>query len=139
MMDRLREQSNSYRIQLGVLVALTEMLRQNKGLAPEISEKISDEQLTWIVNTVDNRDRTLRVYAAEFLYDLGDPRSIDAALGIVTDTKRSEQGRYLAVFVVKGAMHHIPEEEKQSTIRAVQSIINDVGPRTQKLIASLEH
>jgi hypothetical protein len=119
MIGAYREAGASYQVRLGVLVALTEMLRLDKSQAGAVSGQLAVPDLAALVQALADRDRTIRIYAGEFLYDLGDPRVVEPALGLARDvdfadrTIDAEQGRYLAIFVVGGAMPRLAGDDRR--------------------------
>ncbi|HKJ68359.1 MAG TPA: hypothetical protein VKA68_10425 [bacterium] len=136
MMTEWRASGDIYRVKLGVLVSLTKMLRGNKNLAPQVSDSLSADDLQLILETLNDPDRTIRVYAGEFLYDLGDPRIVQPALNMASGSDTSEEGIYLSLFVIKGAYPQLSESEKKRVTERLQSLRGDVGPKTKELIDS---
>mgnify|MGYP005728637649 CR=1 FL=1 len=70
----------TYRVRLGLVVALTEMMRDNKRSREALVKQISPDALGVLLDAAVDPDRTLRIHASEFLFDLGDPRAFDAAI-----------------------------------------------------------
>lgn len=137
MMAEWRANPDVYRVQLGVLVSLTKILRDDKSQASQVSNRLTAGDLQLILNALDSSDRTVRIYAAEFLYDLGDPRSVQPALQMATRPETGEEGIYLSLFVVKGAYPQIAPEERANVNRRLQALRGRVGPKTQQLIDSI--
>ncbi len=75
MMQYWMAKPNIYRIRLGVSVALTDFMRKNKNQRKRISGELGDRDIVLLMQAAADNDRTLRIYASEFLYDLGDPRT----------------------------------------------------------------
>jgi hypothetical protein len=138
MMQEFRNHQNIYQVRLGILVAMTEMLRNNKQLAPHISQQLSKEDLQLIVGALSDNDRTIRIYAGEFLYDLGDPRVVPLALQSAK-IENSEEGRYLSVFAIKGAYPKLSESQKVAIREQLEAIIPTSGDKTKELINSLKN
>jgi hypothetical protein len=135
MMKEFGNHQNIYRIRLGVLVALTEMLRNNKSLSPAVSKELSSKDLELIVKALNDDDRTTRIYAGEFLYDLGDTRVVDPALESAKTSK--EEGRYQSVFVIKGAFQELPVDKKALVKGVLKQIRPSSGDKTGALIDSI--
>jgi hypothetical protein len=135
MMEEFKKHQNIYRIRLGVLVALTEMLRSNKSLKHEVSQQLYSNDLELIVRVLNDSDRTIRIYAGEFLYDLGDPRVVPLALASAKDS--DEEGRYQSIFVIKGAFQELSGEEKARVTRELEQIRPSSGEKTKALIDSI--
>lgn len=136
MMDQFRSRNDIYRIHLGILVALTEILRNDKSLNRDISNELTAENISLIVNSLDNDDRTIRIYAGEFLYDLGDPRVVKPALSLAYSSSVSSEGLYFSIFVIKGAFNRLPSLEKQNSAKSLNKIYLSAGTKTKQLIES---
>lgn len=133
MMTKFTEVEASYRIRLGVLVALTTILRNDKDLAPQVSEKLTPEDLGHLAKEIDVNDRTMRQYATEFLFDLGDKRIVVPALRVAKDTK-SDQSRYQAIYVIHGAYSSLDREPKAQAAASLQQLKRENTPDTNELI-----
>ena len=135
LLVRLAEEPLSYRSRLGVIVALTEMMRENKRFRADIINIITDEDLVRLVDASADEDRTIRIYASEFLYDLGDPRAIQISLDQFP--LASANGRYNLLLVIKGAVPFAPEEQRTKVIDDVTALKSKNTPKTNNLIESI--
>ena len=135
LLDKLSEEPLTYRSQLGVIVALTEMMRENKPYRTEIIKKIKDEDLKRLVDASADEDRTIRIYASEFLYDLGDPRAIPIAFDRFPSA--SANGRYNLLLVIKGAVPFALDEQQADVIKRVVALKSEESPKTNALIDSI--
>jgi hypothetical protein len=134
MMERFSDAQASYRARLGILVALTTMLRNDKALAPQVREMLSSpEDLKALALAIDHEDRTLRQYATEFLYDLGDIRILEPALEVAEKTQ-SDQSRYQAIFVVKGVYGALDASARRDAEARLKKLERPSTPRTNDLI-----
>jgi len=137
MMTGWEENPDIYRIQLGVLASLTQILRDDKNLASQVAEQITTEEFQLIMNSLSSSDRTVRIYAGEFLYYLGDPRTVDPALQIARHPQASEEVKYLSLLAVKGAYPQLSEERQAAVDQRLQSLHNEVGDKNRKLIEAI--
>ncbi len=135
LLFKLSEESLTYRSRLGVIVALTEMMRENKPYRTQIIERIKDEDLKRLVNASADEDRTIRIYASEFLYDLGDPRVIPIAFDRFPSA--SANGRYNLLLVIKGAVPFVSGDQQAGVIERVMALKSDNAPKTNALIDSI--
>lgn len=78
LLQHARDNRGNYRAELGVSVALTEMLRRDKAIREKIV--LTEADIEMLLNFATSDDRTLRIYAGEFLYDLGRPQVTKQAL-----------------------------------------------------------
>ncbi|RJF89773.1 HEAT repeat domain-containing protein [Oleomonas cavernae] len=132
MLERLKERKDSYRVRLGVAVALTEYMREHKSERREIAKLIDDQSLEVLCQMAGDEDRTVRVFASEFLYDLGDPRAVKIALELIRTA--SENGKYNLILVIHGAYPDLKEADRAALALSFNGLRSDVGPRTQELI-----
>jgi hypothetical protein len=97
MMQRLKQDVTDNRSRLGITYALAEMLRRvpTSERRQAISANLADEDFPILAMATQDRDDTVRLQAAEFLYLLQDPRSIplsiDAAVATMDATKAADQ------------------------------------------------
>lgn len=127
--------ANGYRTQLGVVVALTQVLRADKGRAGEVSRRLTPADLLALLKLTDHPDRTTRLYAAEFLFDLGDPRSVTPALDLAKATT-SDDTRYNLVFIVSNAYRSLPTAQRPSAAASLRDLAAQpsTGPKTRDMI-----
>ena len=133
----LHDRFDSYRIKLGVVVGLTEMLRAEKTLAPRLSEALNDGDISLLVAAAGDPDRTVRIYATEFLYDLGDPRAVAPSLDLA-DRVGDENARYNLLFLTQGGVQRLPQAEKPEIGRQLEAISEGAGPDTRQLIQQIQ-
>jgi len=137
IMDTLRGEFNIYRTQLGIAVALTEMLRRDKNLAGEISDELEQEDIDLLVQMAGHQDRTLRIYATEFLFDLGDPRSVAPAVRLAAGTDNADE-RYNLLFLTQSGLMALDDESRKSFQSSIGQIGSNSGQDTQELIKKLQ-
>lgn len=135
MMDHWATHADSYQVPLGVSVALTEFLRENKRDRKAVSEVLTEADLQLLAVAAGADDRTLRVYASEFLYDLGDPRIVPIAAALFDVA--SADGRYNLIVVIRGAVPDLSDAEKTSLRDTLTRWNAMVGRNTQQLIADV--
>ena len=102
MMNYWQSHPDSYPVRLGVSTALTEILRGPKGDRRDIAALLTDSHLQLLAAAAGDPDRNLRIYASEFLYDLGDKRVVPIAAGLFPGA--SDDGRYNLIVVIRGAV-----------------------------------
>lgn len=131
LLTNFAEGNDSYQTRLGTVVALTEMIRKNKSMRTDIIGKISDSDLRRLTDAVTDEDKTIRVYASEFLYELGDPRIIDSVLQKYP--KASEDGRYNLLLVLKGAMPYSSGMQRREAAQFASRVKAEAPPKTSAL------
>lgn len=127
MMVKLKESGSQYRIRLGIFYVLNKMLRDNKGLAQELSSYLSFEDLEIILEALNDPDRTIRSIASEFLYNLGDPRIIEPALSII-DNSRTLETYELSKFVIDSKYLNLSSAARKETIQKLLELKNSLNP-----------
>lgn len=124
-----------YQTRLGVVVALTEYLRANKDKRKELATLISDEHMAFLVRAAADSDRSMRIYATEFLYDLGDPRVADMALHEIETS--SDEGRFQLLFALRGAVPDLSAEQRARVAAGLNQITLHDAPKTQALVEQI--
>jgi hypothetical protein len=135
MMDYWQSRPDSYPVKLGVSTALTEILRGRKGDRRAIAALLTGNHIRLLAAAAGDPDRNLRIYASEFLYDLGDKRIVPIAAAIFPGA--SDDGRYNLVVVIRGAVPDLDADERQALAETLKGWQGMVGPNTQKLIAEV--
>ncbi|MEZ5811592.1 MAG: hypothetical protein R3D45_09265 [Rhizobiaceae bacterium] len=121
-----------YRVRLGVSVALTEFLRRHKNERKQVSRILQVVDLQALTEAAADKDRTLRVYASEFLYDLGDPRSIAAADRVFF--RSTENGQYNLALVAVGSVGDVAVPDRRDTARILNGWRARAAAKTRALI-----
>lgn len=132
LIERLSARRTSYRVQLGVVVALTEMLRTRKSQRKEVSALINDDELRLLAEAAAQPDRTVRIYASEFLYDLGDPRLVAIAIDAIPQA--GPDGKYNLLVVIRGAMPDLAGVDRPKMISDLQVLRPTLGARSSELV-----
>lgn len=127
------ENADIYRVRLGGAVALAEMLRYKKEQRKAVQEVLSHDQIDALLKAASDKDRTLRIYASEFLYDLADPRSVAPALELVDKTDNPD-GKYNLILVVSSALGDADPALKSSATEILKRVRPQVGTKTQMLV-----
>jgi hypothetical protein len=135
MQTRDGREQDSYRRILGGSVALTLMLRRDKSAAGEIQSKLDGNDLDLLLKATAHQDRTMRVYATEFLYDLGDTRVTEKALPLALRT-RDEKARYNYVFVSQGGWKKLSRNAKRELAPVINQLKSASGSQTVKLLGA---
>jgi hypothetical protein len=131
LLSRLAEPTAGYQIRLGVVVALAEMMRENRSKRNEIAGKLTDADLVRLVDAAIDEDRTIRVYASEFLYNLGDPRILASVRAKYPDA--NEDGRYNLMLVLKGSVSHMTDAQRKEVVLFAGSVLSASTPKTNQL------
>lgn len=129
----------AYRLRLGVAYALNAMLRARPEAASELARQLTDTDIDRLVAAVGDPDKTVRLYVTEFLYQLGDPRSIRAGLRVVegrdTRVAPAEQSNaaYNSLLVIKSASGQLSAETKAEIAASIDKAVPVAAPRTRSL------
>jgi peptidoglycan hydrolase-like protein with peptidoglycan-binding domain len=121
-----------YRQQLGAVVALTKMLRNNKSQRTGIVAQLEQQDIDRLVRASADEDRTLRIYASEFLFDLGDPRAVDAVVSTFDGV--SDNGRYNLALVLKGAAPFVAKDDRARFVHSAKGLQRQGATKTNRLI-----
>jgi hypothetical protein len=132
LLQALAQPQVSYRTRLGVCVALAEFLRDHKDRRKSIAALISLDDLGRLLDAAADPDRTIRIYASEFLYDLGDPRSVLPALERIEAA--NDNGKYNLLLVVKGSIGELGGDDRIKAKEILALIKPQVGEKTSYLV-----
>ncbi len=135
MMEHWEAQPDNYRVALGISVALTEFLRNHKRDRKAVSALLTEAHLRLLAAAAGDADRSLRIYASEFLYDLGDKRVVPIATALFP--RASDDGRYQLIFVISGAVPELDAGERQALEGTLEGWQGTVGQDTSTLISDV--
>jgi hypothetical protein len=120
MMASLKSSGDNYRVRLGVMYALQDMLRRNPDQRAAVSKALKSDDFPVLVAAASDDDKTIRLQAAGFLYLLQDPRvvpsSVEAARKTSDDNKATDQ-----VLIIRQAGQSLGDTEKKSVINDLTS------------------
>ena len=136
LLKALRPQALSYRKTLGIAVALTLMLRENKQKAPEIAREVAgSRQLGLLIRLTGHRDRTLRAYVTEFLSGLESREVAKMALSQLSGA--SGDHRYNLLIVVRSGLGKFSDSEKQIAATELAALASSASPKFKRLAGAL--
>ncbi len=134
LMITISDDTASYRTQLGILVALTEMMRKNKSSRSQISNLLQPDDLETLLQFAIDDDRTIRIYASEFLFDLGEPQLFNPALTLWNKPSTSDNGKYNLALIFKGLASYVSAGDREDFKKKLQSLLGTVGAKTDVLL-----
>lgn len=102
-----------YRTKLGVAIAMTEMLRLDKSLAGELDKAISPDNMVQFARLIGDGERTLRITATEFLYDLGSAEGTRASIRLAAQSTDND-AIFDWLFAGQGGWLKMTREEKSA-------------------------
>lgn len=137
LISTLKNDYNNYRTKLGVSVALTEMLRKDKARAKDVSNNLTIEDLGLLLTMAGDLDRTIRAYATEFLFDLGDTRLAKLAIAKAQETLDTK-ARYNQLFAIQDSWRKLKDEDRKELVPALQKLRESSGEQTRELIDKLK-
>ena len=137
MMQAFGKQLGDYRVKLGVCVAITQMLRADKKRAPSIARLLTEDDVARLVDVAGDPDRTVRVYATGFLFDLADPRATRLAIHRAAATK-NDDARYNWLLVAQAGWPRLTHAEKQALAQPLERARQSSGAKTRALFEKLK-
>lgn len=130
LMDNWRKQPTAYRVRLGAVVSLVEMMRSMKAQKRTIGSELGNDDLLLLVQAATDADRTIRVYASEFLFDLADPRTAGVALQLISGA--SPDGQYNLALILTSVAAEMPPAERANLKQEVETLdMSRFGDRTR--------
>ena len=125
----LKDQYSDYQVRLGIVVAFTQMLRNDKSRRGAIGQALTDDDMNRILDAAADDDRTVRIYATEFLYDLGSPRAASLAIQRAAAAP-SDNARYNWIFSSQDGWQRLAADQKKFLIPVLLELQK---PETAKL------
>jgi len=138
IMRAFREQFSNYQMRLGICVALAQMLRGDKKKGPAISAQLDHEDRirlpdrNLLLDAAGDQDRTVRVYATEFLFDLADAQVAKLAISRAADTD-NDDARYNWLFVAQGGWLQLSAADRRSLEGPLNKVKDRAGAKTKAL------
>jgi hypothetical protein len=137
IMKTLRQEASNYQVKLGICVALTQMLRIDKNRATAISSKLTEDDLNLLLDAAGDTDRTVRVYAAEFLFDLGDTRTTKLAIPRAAESG-DDNARYNWLLVSQEGWRKLSPTDKAALAAPLNQARQRSGQKTLQLFEKLQ-
>jgi hypothetical protein len=128
MMATLRGRGSAYRIRVGILFALNKMLTANPAQVQDVSGRLTPQDLELIASYLNDRDRTVRLYATECLRNMDDPRVIDPVLSVAADSLTSPDAVRLSSYVIDGAAEQLAPSQRQETQMRFEQVMRSLNP-----------
>lgn len=136
MMAAWRASADEYRVKLGVVFALNGMLREKGSANKAIAGLLSDADIKLLVDAANDDDKTVRLFAAEFLFKLRDPRVVAPAVQAVRE-QRNADGVYNSVLILKPVFGDLQPSEQTRLKSELLGSIPSGSPRTRSLVEQL--
>lgn len=136
-MNAFNKQFDDYRIRLGVGVALSYKIRKEPNVSNLISDKLTESDLNRLLSAAADSDRTVRIYATDFLTALGDPRATKLAIDRAAKTK-NEDTQYFWLLAAQSGWRRLSEPEKTNFLQLFYDTTKfQTNNRSRELIAKM--
>lgn len=130
MVAFLRANESVYRVRVGVAYALAGMLRRDDTARAKISAQLKTEDFELLQRITEDKDPTVRLQATEFLYRLGDSRSVEATIkGASGDSPAAAN----SALILKGTISRAPPPEQKRIINELNSA-SVKNPKSQQIL-----
>jgi hypothetical protein len=136
IMAKLHQEGSNYQVKLGICVALTEMLRADKNRRTKISSMLKEDDLNKLLDAAGDSDRTVRIYATEFLFDLGDKRATKLAILRAAKTN-DDNARYNWLLLSQDGWRMLTQDEKAELTVSYKEAYERSGEKTRQLFDKL--
>lgn len=137
MVERFKQENNgsrNYRQILGILVAFVEM-SDNVELRDYISSNFDDEFLVAVIDSVNDKNRYIRLYSSELLSLVHHPKTIKYAFDKFDSA--SPNGKYNYALLIRNNYLYLPEAEKTVVIEKVKELKNMGTPKTNEILTQI--
>jgi hypothetical protein len=115
MMSAVHSDPSDYRLQGGVIYALSEMLRRNPNQRSAIAAALKNEDFPFLVAAASDDDKTVRLQAADFLYHLQDPRAVPPSVKAARSTPDMSKATN-QVLIIRQSGLSLPTADKEKVI-----------------------
>ena len=132
-MSKLHEGNDIYRIKLGISYILAKVAERNNKDINIIKSELSDNDIQTLVELSNDTDKTIRVYATQFLVSIQDVRIIPYCLNIIRNST-NDDGIYNAVLIIRSVFDILSAEEKSRTSQQLALLRENLGSHTKELI-----
>jgi HEAT repeat protein len=112
------------------------MLRADKDRRTQISSKLNENDLNKLLDAAGDPDRTVRIYATEFLFDLGDKRATKLAIPRAAKTN-DDDARYNWLLLSQEGWSMLTQAEIDELEGPYKEAYERSGPKTKKLFDKL--
>ncbi len=136
LMTEFSSAKANYRTQLGIAVALSEMMQ--KGLVdPEtMQSQIDDRQIEFLASAVAHKDPTLSNVATQFAKQLGDPRMIPVAQSKFR--RATPLGQKNLMEAAGSASFNAKNQQRNQAVEWFKSVDSELKPEAQSWIRTIE-
>jgi hypothetical protein len=111
MMSAVRADPSDYRTKLGVIYALSEMLRHDPNLRTAVSAALIPDDFPILVAAASDDDKAIRLQAAEFLYRLQDPRAVPSSVEAAKSASDESKATNQALIIRQSAQSLAPADK----------------------------
>lgn len=132
LLARLADQAGDARFQAEGHLALAEIMRRHKDRRAAIIAMLSEADLAALLIAAQDADRRVRVHAAEFLYDLGDPRTLPLIAEM--HAASTPDGRFNFALIAKGAAPFVSPTDAPRMRDLFVSLKRPDAPRANALL-----
>lgn len=118
--------NSSYRVTLGVVYSLNQMLKNGSSNQAQMRRSIPSSTLKSMSLLIDDPDKTMRGRAISFMVELADERLLDSFLSIVA-SPNSAEGEYNAALAIAEIWKNLDASSKtkaERNLRAVSTNLN---------------
>jgi hypothetical protein len=137
MMRALDARPGVYRIEVGVVSAMQQMLTQKRADPAEARKLITDPQFSRFAGFVAHRDPTIRKLATPALIELNDARAIAAMIAILGRVS-NDNGSFNAALVLRSLYERSNDTAVQGRIVAeIRDLKSELGEKTGDLLKEI--
>jgi hypothetical protein len=124
---------DAYQANLVICLGIALILSAFGAQAEAISGLLTDRDRDLLLSAAGDSDRTVRVYATEFLFDLSDPGAASLGIKRAADTN-DETARYQWLFQAQGGWLKLAPEQKRDLRSSLDQIKSHSEGKTRELL-----
>ncbi len=133
MLNAFQKAPDRYRIKLGVVYSLNGMLRENPAQNTTIAGMLSDSDLKLLAAATADNDKTVRLQAAEFMFQLKDKRMVMPVLQTIRDSTNSDS-IFNSVLILKSVYPTLDARTQKFVKAELAKEVPSTSVRTRALI-----
>jgi hypothetical protein len=137
MLNAWHRSPEDYRLKLGTVLVINDILRNDPDMRIEISRKLNDDDIGLLVNSASDNDDTVSEETTELLYVLKDRRAVSASIAAV-QRNTNENGVFNNVLILKSIFPELSEFERYRVTNDLKSSIPVSYARTLSLLKSFD-
>jgi hypothetical protein len=131
ILEAWRQSPEDYRLKLGAVVVINNILRNNPDARSKIAEKLHYDDFRLFESAMSDNDKTVSTQATEFQYSIKDKRIVDYSLDAIK-ANTSETSVYNNLLVLDNVLKEIASAISEDDRKRIREVMESVPERYEK-------